>query len=134
MARRAGLLLMLVAVIAPALSAQQAPARDRAGASPSAARGTASISGVVVTVGDTPQPLRYVTVLVTQGQLAIPRAVVADTTYPTGWACIDSTTPAPGAAALGEMSKNACALKRSSINVLCSPSQTSRACIAASRA
>ncbi len=66
-------------ILAPALLAQQPPARDRAGAAtPAAPRGTGSIAGVVMTTGETPQPIRNVTVLVSRSQLALPQAVVSD--------------------------------------------------------
>ncbi len=80
---------------------QQSPARDRAAAPPAVHTGTASISGVVMTVGDSPQPVRHATVSVSEGLVAVPRLTVADeqgrftiTDLPAGSYLLTATKPA----------------------------------------
>jgi len=80
---------------------QQPPARDRA-VTPQAVRtGTASISGVVMTTGESPQPVRHATVSVSEGLVSVPRMAVADeqgrftfTDLPAGSYLLTATKPA----------------------------------------
>ncbi len=57
---------------------QQAPARDRAVAPTAMASGTASVSGVVLTEGEDPQPVRQATVALSTGIVSLPRLTVTD--------------------------------------------------------
>jgi len=67
------LVTVLVAVLL-----QQAPARDRAVSAAAIETGTASVSGVVLTDGENPQPVRHATVALSTGVLSLPRMMVSD--------------------------------------------------------
>lgn len=80
---------------------QQPPARDRAVAPQAVRTGTASISGVVMTAGESPQPVRHATVSVSEGLISLPRMAVADeqgrftfTDLPAGSYLLTATKPA----------------------------------------
>lgn len=66
------LTLILVALI------QQAPQRDVPARPAATPLGTASVSGVVMTDGDSPQPVRFASVVMSEGLLSVPRTVVSD--------------------------------------------------------
>lgn len=57
---------------------QQAPQRDAPARPLTQPTGTASVSGVVLTDGDTPQPVRFAGVILSEGLLSLPRMVVSD--------------------------------------------------------
>jgi len=67
------LITVLVAVLL-----QQVPARDRAVSAAVRETGTASVSGVVLTDGENPQPVRHATVGLSTGVLSLPRMMVSD--------------------------------------------------------
>lgn len=57
---------------------QQTPQRDAPARPTTQPVGTASVSGVVLTDGDTPQPVRFASVVLSEGLLSLPRIVVSD--------------------------------------------------------
>lgn len=57
---------------------QQAPPRDAPGRTAATPVGTASVSGVVMTDGDSPQPVRFAAVSLSEGMFSLPRIVVSD--------------------------------------------------------
>ncbi len=57
---------------------QQAPQRDGPARPTTHPVGTASVSGVVMTDGDSPQPVRFAGVSLSQGLMSVPRMVVSD--------------------------------------------------------
>jgi hypothetical protein len=57
---------------------QQAPVRDRVAAPVVVVTGTATVSGVVLTGGDSPQPVRHATVALATGVISLPHMVVTD--------------------------------------------------------
>ena len=58
--------------------APQVPQRDGTARPQSQPVGTASVSGVVVTADDNPQPVRFASVAFSSGLLSVPRVVVSD--------------------------------------------------------
>lgn len=99
---------MLTMVLVAVLGLPQVPARDRT-APPAAPRtGTATISGVVMTEGDRPEPVRYASVAVSEGLMSIPLIAVSDaqgrfvfTGLPAGSYLLAATKPAWVTAAPG---------------------------------
>lgn len=94
---------MAAAILLLVLLAQvpQPPARDRSGGPPALAAGTASIAGVVMTEGESPQPLRHASVTLSMGALGVPRIAVSDeagrflfTDLPQGSYHLSATRPA----------------------------------------
>lgn len=57
---------------------QQAPQRDAPARAATQPVGTASVSGVVMTDGDSPQPVRFAGVALSEGLMSLPRMVVSD--------------------------------------------------------
>jgi hypothetical protein len=68
---------MLMTLLVVALM-QQAPQRDGPARAAVQPVGTASVSGVVMTDGDSPQPVRFASVALSEGLLSLPRMVVSD--------------------------------------------------------
>lgn len=66
------LTLLLLALLA------QTPQRDAPARPPTQPVGTASVSGVVMTDGDSPQPVRFAGVALSEGLVSLPRMVVSD--------------------------------------------------------
>lgn len=57
---------------------QQAPQRDAPARAAALPVGTASVSGVVMTDGDSPQPVRFAGVSLSEGLVSLPRMVLSD--------------------------------------------------------
>jgi len=70
--------LITVFTVLSIVLAPQAPQRDGPARPSSQLVGTASVSGVVVTADENPQPVRFASVAFSSGLLSVPRVVVSD--------------------------------------------------------